>query len=225
MITVACVLKSGGIYDRDWVYRLRDGVRNHLSLEHRFVCLSDMAVSGVEVIPLINNWPRWWSKIELFRPGILRDTVLYFDLDTIIVGDLERIARFPHTFTMAHEYYRPQHLCSTAMAWDGDSTLSLGIYEAFARNPARHMRRCDVDLPKINRMIGDQAFIETHLENLEMKPVTFMGLFGERTIASYKVHECHAAPPVDAVAVAFHGKPKPHQITSGWVAERWGVYA
>ena len=30
MLTVACVLKSGGIYDASWVARLKAGVAKHL---------------------------------------------------------------------------------------------------------------------------------------------------------------------------------------------------
>lgn len=219
MITIACVMKSGGVYDLEWVRRLQRGVLAHLSTDYRFVCLSDKPLVGVETIPLIHDWKGWWSKIELFRPGLFKGRVLYFDLDTIIVGDLASVANYPHHFTLAHEYYRPKHFCSTAMAWD--ATQSFGLYESFVQKPEKHMRRCDVELRLAKKLIGDQAFIETHLDDIGLTPDTFRDLFGERTIASYKVHQCERRPPADAVAVAFHGKPKPHEIKGGWVAEYW----
>jgi len=210
-LTVACVLKSGGIYDASWVDRLRRGVEKHLSLPHRFVCLSDVPVN-CERIYLLSDWPGWWAKMELFAPGHFTGPVLYFDLDTIIVGSLDAIAAYPHTFTMAHEYYRPDQLCSTAMAWNGD----YGLFRAFAAHPAAAMAR-----HRTFTSIGDQGFIETHLRAKSVKVDTFRDLFGERSIASYKVHKCADAPPKDAAAVAFHGRPKPHQITTGWVADAW----
>lgn len=212
MITVACVLRSGGVYNPEWVAKLQRGVARHLSLQHRFVCFSDVDVP-CERIPLKTNWPGWWSKLEMFAAPI-EGTTLYFDLDTVVVGSLNDIAAHTHTFTMAHEFYRPALLCSTAMAWTGDRKV---IYEAFARDPVGIARRYDMELPSETGRIGDQAFIEDCLERAD----TFRDLFGERSIASYKVHNCEAAPPIDAAVVAFHGQPKPHQLSNGWVAATW----
>src|SRR6185369_16858814 len=107
MLTVACVLKSGGIYDATWVSRLRDGVARHLPVDHRFVCLSDIEVP-CERIPLEHDWPGWWSKIELLK----LPSVLFFDLDTAIVGSLDDIARHAlrTDFTMLRDFYAPQHV-------------------------------------------------------------------------------------------------------------------
>lgn len=217
MITIACVLRSGGIYDAAWVRKLRDGVARNLTLPHRFVCLSDVDVP-CDRIPLVEGWKGWWSKIELFRFGQFVGPVLYFDLDTVIVGSLDKIAAYDHRFTMAHEFYRPDFLCSTAMAWHGDYSF---IHEAFAEEPARHMNIYDHEMPRRSGRIGDQAFIEDRL-NLEGAHVDmFRDLFGGRSIASYKVHECGNGPPRDAAAVAFHGSPKPHELTKGWVPQTW----
>lgn len=215
MTVVACVLKSGGLYKADWVAKLQRGVARYLPAPHRFVCLSDVDVP-CERIPLETNWRGWWSKLELFRPGLFGDeTVLYFDLDTVVVGSLERIAAHPHRFTMAHEYNRPTMLCSTAMAWRGDYSF---VYHSFARDPERFAQTYDKVLP--NGGVGDQAFIEDCFVGRD-RPDTFRDLFGERSIASYKIHNCQDAPPSDAAAVAFHGAPKPHELHTGWVAAAW----
>ena len=76
-LTVACVLRRGGLFwgSREgpffakYVRILRDAVAAQLSLPHRFVCLSDVAVS-CERIDLHQFWPGAWAKIELFRPGV-----------------------------------------------------------------------------------------------------------------------------------------------------------
>jgi len=87
MLTVACVLRSGGKFDSEYVRKLRDGVLRFANVPHRFVCLSDVDVP-CERIPLEHNWPGWWSKIELFRPGVIKAPMLYLDLDTIVIGSL-----------------------------------------------------------------------------------------------------------------------------------------
>ena len=103
--TVACVLRSGGIYTEEWVDRLRRDVAANLAIPHRFVCLTDMA-PDCETLPLRDPWTGWWSKLELFRPGNFNGPVLYLDLDVIVVGDLTEIVSHPHEFTMCEDYYR-----------------------------------------------------------------------------------------------------------------------
>ena len=41
MITVACVFKTGGVYTREYVTRLKEGVEAHLDWPFQWVCLSD----------------------------------------------------------------------------------------------------------------------------------------------------------------------------------------
>lgn len=211
-LTVACVLRSGGIYDAQWVMKLKRGVSRNLTRPHRFVCLTDMHVP-CESIRITRPWRGWWSKLGLF--DLFTGPTLYFDLDTVVVGSLDRIAAHPHTFTMAHEYYRPHMKCSTAMAWCGDYAF---IARAFAMNPNSIARRYDKDL---RPRIGDQAFIEDQLASAGKPVATFKDLFGETSVASYKVHKCEAAPPDGAAVVAFHGRPKPGDIKRGWVPELW----
>lgn len=213
MLTFSCVLRSGGIYDAEWVRKLRDGVARNLTAEHRFVCLSDVDVP-CDRIPLVTDWAGWWSKLELFRPDLFDGPVIYADLDTVITGSLDEIAAYPHGFTMAHEFYRPHLLCSTAMVWEGDYSF---IYEAMKFQSQRD----EYDDMRGTGRVGDQAFIEDQIKDNGIKADTFRDLFGERSIASYKVHNCQAEPPKDAAMVAFHGTPKPHEITTGWVPDLW----
>ena len=215
-LTVACVLRSGGRYDAEWVARLQRGVARHLSLSHRFVCLSDVDVP-CERIPLTEDWPGWWSKISLFRPGLLTGRTLYLDLDSVIVGSLDAIAAHRHRFTGTHEYYRPHLFCSTAMAWEGDWSM---IWDAFRRDPdalaARYDRRSD-------HRIGDQAFIEDVLAANGARFDTFRDLFGERSIASWKVHCRDKGLTGEEAVVAFHGGRKQDDFVRrvDWIRENW----
>lgn len=103
MITVACVYWQGKfrrkrkLYGTQWVKRLKNMVERNLHVPHRFVCLSNVDVP-CERIPLIHDWPGWWSKVELHRPGLFKDRVLYIDLDELILQDLEPFFAFPSEF-------------------------------------------------------------------------------------------------------------------------------
>ena len=217
-VTVACVLRSGGRYDATWAAKLNRGVARHLTIPHRFICLTDMdrevEAEGVEVVTLPDGWPGWWSKISLWNPQIgLTGPVLYLDLDTVVVGSLDRIAAYPHKFTMCHEFHQPHLLCSTAMAWNGDYSH---IWHAMqVMTPDRRSRYDKWE----GRRIGDQAFIEDCMT--DQKVDTFRDLFGERSIASWKVH-CRDGLRGDEAAVAFHGARKmPDLLHIDWIRDAW----
>lgn len=98
-VTVACVLWMGDFEERryspEWVLRLREMVAVWLPEPHRFVCLSNVDVPGVETIPLTTGWPGWWAKLEVFNcSNDLGDRVLYLDLDVFVTGDLTDIVHF-----------------------------------------------------------------------------------------------------------------------------------
>lgn len=193
MLTVATVLRSGGIYDASWVVKLQAGVAAHLRVAHRFACLSDVDVP-CERIALQYDWPGWWAKIELFRlPG----PVLFFDLDTCVVGDLADIAGHAVSakFTMLRDFYAADHFGSGLMAWG--SAAPLHLYEKFAAEPEAMMQAR-------RKRMGDQAFIEeTHgFANIER----WQDFVGDQVV-SYKVH-CRRGVPAGARVVCLHGQPK-----------------
>ncbi|RYF05591.1 MAG: hypothetical protein EOO77_28205, partial [Oxalobacteraceae bacterium] len=110
MLTVACVFKSfagtafGHSYDATWVQKLASGAARHLTVPHRFVCLTNMGeIEGVETIPLSNDWPGWWSKVEMFRPGLFDGPVLSFDLDVLFTGNIDHMAGPFDSMVMLHD--------------------------------------------------------------------------------------------------------------------------
>lgn len=181
---VACVLKSGGCYTPEYVERLKAGVDANLS-GHDFVCLSDMEVP-CDKVELTEGYPGWYSKLELFR---LTGPVLYFDLDTVIVGDLTEIAEHPHRFTMLSDFYRLEKPASGVMAWHGDYSHLL----------------TEFDLSKVQHYPGhgDQGYIAS-----KITPDRFQDLFPGQ-ITSRKV--TNTRNPNERV-VCFHGLPRPADV-------------
>lgn len=208
MLTVACVLKSGGIYTAEWVAKLRAGVSAHLHRDHRFICLTDMRVP-CSYVPLDMNWPGWWSKIELFR---LPPPVLYFDLDTLICGDLDDIADAALTapqLVMLEDFYRPGHSGSGVMAWS-NSDQAIGLYRRFVADPDLYITR--------HRAGGDQEYIEANAKPIDAWQSALPGQF-----VSYKQHVRKTRViPDDARVVCLHGKPKFADMPEGDpVKEKW----
>lgn len=145
-LTVACVLWVGDFrkrnYTPEWVRKLRNMVARNLFVPHRFVCLSNVEIDDVERLPFKHDWPGWFSKIELFRPGNgLEGRVLYLDLDVLITGNLQPIAEHPgpmammppsHVFMRGSPIDRPDvvnRYQTSCMVWD--TPAGREIYEKF----------------------------------------------------------------------------------------------
>jgi hypothetical protein len=201
MTMVACVLRSGGDFSPAWVRALSRGIRD-------MVCLSDVIVDGVHCVPLEHPWPRWWAKIELFRPELRRlsDCFLYLDLDTLVLGDLDSLLRYDGDFAMLAGFLESRRGKkvgqSGVMAWTpGPHTDRL--YETFAADPNRYMRRYR----------GDADYIRAHVHHDYLQD-RYSGIY------SYKLH-ARNGPPRGAVLICGHGRPRFSDPRAGWAHERW----
>lgn len=193
---VASVLKTGGIYNPCHVYNLRDMCKDFLP-SHDFVCLTDIHLSNCNTIPLAHDWKGWWSKLELFK---LQGQCLYFDLDTIIVGDCTDIVNAAKNkeFVILRDFYRgytltpinPHAMGSGMMYWKDSVRF---IYDLYLNDP--------------QEVVGDQDFIEYAMQD-RLDTVTYWQDICTGVV-SYKAHDRHEGlQPTDRV-VCFHGTPRP----------------
>ena len=207
-ITIALVLKTGGeTYDHRYVNNIVDGLKANITIPHKIVCLTDdprgLSYDIDRIVKFKHDWPKWWGKIELFRPGVFGDEqIFFFDLDTFIVGDLNNILSYDGIFCALQDFYQPHHMGSGIMSWHGESVHK--IYESFRVHATKYMN---------NTPGGDQVFINQHVPRIDYFQLRF-----PREIISYKVH-CvkgtgHSMVPDDARVICFHGKPRPHEITT-----------
>jgi hypothetical protein len=209
MFSVVCVLRSGGIYDASWVEKLQRGVARHLSRPHRFYCLSDVDVP-CERVPMLHNWPTWYSKLELMRPGVITGDTLYIDLDTAITGSLDGMTNFDSDFAMIRSFANPQQPASGVMWF---RKVPHEIYHKFAKQPEAWIAH--YDRTGVGAHIGDQGFISDHLANIDFLTDMFDG------IRAYKYHCKRKLLPGTAV-VCFQGKEKMTTLPSDhWVNEHW----
>lgn len=163
MINIACVLRQGGKvgYDATWVEKLQNSVARNLSIPHRFVCLSDVDVP-CERIPLEPvggaKEPGWWAKLQLFKTGLFAGPVLYFDLDTVITGNLDELVTIitsQNDFLMEHDSHF--NISSSAILyWNGDYS---NIYQEYIKDPAYYEDKYSIANQGADRQVGDQAVI------------------------------------------------------------------
>jgi hypothetical protein len=155
---------------------------------------------GVREIPLAHGWPGWWSKLELFRPDLeerLGD-ILFFDLDTRIVGDLSDVAAV-RELTVLSDFYRNERMGSGLMYLPAHRRPE--VWEEWMKNPQGHMRK----------FRGDQEFLGPFgwQDSAKRWQQTLPG-----QVISYKVHvKGKGALPEGARVLCFHGKPRPWQLS------------
>ena len=197
MLTVWCVC-VGDKYPVEYVYVLRDAIKKNLTVDHEFKCITTERLPGITTRNPPVSYSGWWSKIGLFAPQVATGPSLYFDLDVVITGNLDYLVPYTEcTFAAPANWAMSGHggIQSSVMAWRGGWHVP---YDAF-------------DYPKDSeRLWGDQEFLWELLgDDWEKIP----------GVGSYKYH-CRpntSLPDWMKVAV-FHGKPDPHEVTTGWMS-------
>ena len=210
--TVICVLKLGGDFSSIYVRKLQNAVKRHLNMPYEFVCLTDDAsIDFCKTIPLVNNWKGWWSKIEVFRAGLVNtDRIVYFDLDTVILQDINILVQQDYDF-IALQSFNPQKrknpylIGSGIMSWRNNWAFNF-LYDQF------NTEMC------FGRFRGDQDYIGSQLIRKGKKFKHWQALING--IYSYK-RNCKKGIPKDAKIVCFHGRPRPCNAKEKWVKENW----
>lgn len=210
MITIACCLwkefPAQG-WSETYVNRLRNGVRRHLSLEHRFVCFADreLDLDGIEVRPLSPpHWQGHLPKLFVYSPAAgLTGRVILFDLDNVIVGSLDDMASYNGPLCVRGRL-------SAAQLPDGDMI-------SFDAGCVGHLweKACARDVLSRSRNGREREFILSVAPRADVWQRVCPG-----QVVSYRYH-CQFGLPPGARVVSFHGKPRQHEVTDTFVVENW----
>lgn len=213
---LACVLRSGGDFEPEHVVEFQDGLDRFLPSDVRRVCLTDLPDEVVEAgwrdatIALSRDWTGWWSKINLFGPGMVgRDErVLYADLDTRFVGSLDDVVGYDGAFAMLSDFNREERTASGLMSWR-PSPATTHLFAEFVRRE-----------PEIRRTSprGDQEYIGRELAEVGVEVDRWQDMLPGQVV-SYKAHVRgrqygrhgggNGRVPEGARVVCYHGKPRP----------------
>jgi hypothetical protein len=210
MLNIACVMKSGGEFSLKHVGLLEAQVKKHLTIPHKFICLTDVPAFFNEppiwYIRLLHNWPGWFSKIELFRPNMFDGPILFLDLDTLIIGNIDEIVS-DHRLTVLRNFWNVRRIGSAVMGWSADLSE---VYGKFLDNAGRYMQ--EYQYPD---KWGDQAFLKDHTP---VEPEFWQDKFPGRVV-SYRRH-CllgtgEVKVPDGASVICYGGKFRPWHTDLG----------
>lgn len=220
MLNVVCV-QTGNYLGRgvEYVENLRRGVSANLTVPHRFVVVTDddpANYPGARAVP--SRHGGWWEKLRLFEPGLFTDRVMFLDLDTVVLKNIDHIAAYDGPFATLEDFWRPgRGLGPAVMLFD--PAYAGTLYEEWAAE----------GFPKNGH--GDQAWLENRDQGRFRKSVDILQRLFPGEFVSYKEH-CtsrgrgwrdvadQVPPPTEARVVCFHGRPRPHEV-GGWVRNYW----
>lgn len=223
MLRIVCV-QSDNYQGRgaQYVNILHDSVRRNLKegTEGEFICFTDDPRGldrGIVPRPLPRGLNGWWNKLWLFSPGLfpVGDRILFFDLDTVITGRLDEITAYDGPFAILRDWLEPQIINSSVMAWP--SGWGHGMWQGFENHgrpdylggDQEWIRRClepDWLIPGYNTLGGPLVRLQD----------VFPDLFVSFKMSGGKI-------PDKASVCCFHGIPRPHEMTTGWVPEVWRI--
>lgn len=231
-IDCACVI-HGDAYGWNYVERLHSMLQRHLTPRvrlhvytewHRTVPepmikqpLADWGISGPK--------QSWWYKIQMFNPALHSGPLLYFDLDTVIVRNIDWIWQQNLTYFWAPRDFKylwsPGHqgVNSSVMWWD--TVRYSYVWDNFdATNMTRNLKyRGDQDyisdiIPKNQR-----RFLDTD----QIQSWRWQCLDGGYDFARkrHKTPGSGTVFPDTTSVLIFHGSPKPQDVSDPVIAKHW----
>lgn len=201
---VVCCFQPGGDYDEhylEYIEKLYKGVKDNVSFDIDFHCITIMDISSIEGVkkiePLKKDWSGWHIKAEIFRSDLWKnyDRILYIDLDTQIVDNIDNILKNKKNLVMLRDFYSP-NVWETGLIYFNPEEFE-GIYNEYVN--AR---------PRI--YIKDADIISSFVRKKNIQPDFFQDNF---KVGSYKLNLVRdGRGPQEYQIICYHGHPRPHEI-------------
>jgi len=206
MLNIVCV-KWGDAYSPKYVNNLYNMIRLNTTKQFNFYCFTENPkdlYQEIKIIDLPSDLTGWWGKLYMFKKGLFNEgeRIVFFDLDTIIVDNIDDILSYDGEFAILRDFYRSNGYGSGVMAW------KVGFGHHIWEN-----------WNILNRPMlpgGDQEFIEQQVKVADL----WQDLYPSK-IQSFKQNNNENFPDIKANVICFHGQPKPHNCGKDWVDDIW----
>jgi len=232
-IDCACVI-HGTAYTWDYVDRLYSMLSRHISTGIRLHVYTEAhrTVPEPYIKHSLLDWgsggptQSWWYKMQLFNPKQYRGPLLYFDLDTVIVKNIDWIHRLPldYFWTIRDFKYlwKPNsYSINSSIMWFNTAKFN-DVWDNFRQlNIAQITAKYRGDQDYITEAINlkDRRFFDIN----QIKSWRWECLDGGYEFAKKR----HLLPNTGTViphttsVLVFHGHPKPAEILDTLVVQHW----
>lgn len=232
-VDCACLI-HGDVYSWQYVENLRNMLKRHISLPINFHVFTEAerSVPPDMIKHTLMPWsgvsgPKqaWWYKVQMFDPRHDLESLLYFDLDMVILDNIDWICHSDlECFWTLRDFkylWRP--------SWQGGNTSIMywhtkrfyHVWQCFQTQGLKNV---------IAKYRGDQDFLTDNvgpnLRFLDEKRVISWrwqakdgGMdFKTRT---YRQPDAGTIIPAQTSVLVFHGKPKPVDVDESVIRQNW----
>jgi len=207
---VVCVYKSGGDYDEhalEYVNRLYYSVSENMTTPYDFHVITDMpglfyGIIEYGIIPMISDLQKWHSKFEIFRQDLWEsyDRVLYLDIDSAAVGNIDDLATADVDFALLSDIYHRDRAASGVILYTPHPKYQ-ALFDRMDAHPPKP-RMWDI-YPMLD-MLADLGVEPERLDRFKIYSWK-LDLFQAKT-------ECLKPMPADSQIIVWHGRPRPHDV-------------
>jgi hypothetical protein len=212
---VACV-RTGGVYDFEYVIKLRNMVARHMRGAYAFACLTDQAerCEGAQFIDIAAmGLGGWWGKMALFEEAWRgQSQIIYFDLDTVILNDITPLTGVVDEFAILTSPVRAHGNVSYPCKYNSSCMV---IGDGRCGFVWRQFDRVRDKVIAEHATYGDQKAIETLYGS---DAAILQSLMPKGFFENYRTLTMHKSK---ASVVNFGGSHKPHNCPIHWVREAW----
>ena len=228
MTATVCCVWWGTKFPIEYVYNLKRAVERNSTVSHKFVVFSDKIVPGVETKLLRPGYEGWWNKLQMFDPANKAgDRMVYFDLDTIITGNIDWLLTDNSWFmgiedvgvANAWQQHLKNVLQSGVLCWDFNPVSF--IWSEFV-----------MQFDQITEQFrGDGEYLASRINPYQR---TLLQHKYPGKLKSYKYQVYPDRPDEETAIVVFHGRPDIIQATTEtivtplktyepqkWIKEYW----
>jgi hypothetical protein len=232
-VDCACVI-HGSAYSWTYVEKLHSmlsrhltpAVRLHVYTEAERLVPAPFIKHTLDPWNIANTKKSWWYKMQLFNPEHHAGPLLYFDLDTVIVRNIDWIWQQPTTYFWAirdFKYlWRPNYtgINSSVMWWN--TVNYQNIWKVFLQqNLATIMQKNH----------GDQDYISSAIPTNQRRffDLSFVNSWRWQCVdGGYDFRRRQYRTPGSGTMLAdstsvmiFHGNPKPHACVDPAIQLHW----
>lgn len=214
---------------------LYGGCVRNLTVPFRFVCFTD-DTSGLH--PKIEPWatPRdiipesrhgVYYKLAMFRPGAFTpgERVLFLDLDTVILTNIDDIASFRGPFAMLRDPWRPDAVNSSMVAWEFQphhhDIWNKWVEAGYPHQPAGDQGWISDNVADVARLqdLFPARILSFDFECRKLPTRDRTGL--RRPLKDLKERFFPVPCPRGAGIIYFQRDPKPDNCRVDWVQHAW----
>lgn len=232
-INCACVIHGTG-YTWDYVDRLYSMLSRHLSAEVRLHVYTEenRPVPEPYIKHILDDWkisgPKqsWWYKIQLFDTTKFAGPLLYFDLDIVIINNVDWIPRLSLDYFWTVRDFKflwntVSQNSNTSIMWFDTKKFDY-VYKNFKKYELQNI---------LLKYRGDQDFVTDEIST------GIRRFFDQNRVKSWRwecldggynfIKKKHNSPgigtefPDSASILVFHGHPKPSETTDPVILQHW----